>query len=287
MQPPTVESPFSILIPSWNNLPYLKLCIESIIRNSALPHEIIVFANEGSDGTLDWLKEQGIRYLHSEANEGICIPMNRTCALSSNDLIVYMNDDMYACPGWDIELYKALAEVDSPYFMLSSTMIEPSGGSNPCVVLADFGDTPESFQESDLLKSLNSLQRKDWQGSTWPPCVMTRTAWNEVGGFSEEFSPGAYSDPDLSMKLWKSGARVFRGVGTSLVYHFGSKSTKRIELNDGRTQFLRKWGILPSLFTKHYLRRGADYDGPLSNPENSPRFLLGRLKSFLHSRLLP
>lgn len=50
---------FSILIPTWNNLPYLQLCIESIRRHSAFEHEIIVHVNEGTDGTLEWVRAQG------------------------------------------------------------------------------------------------------------------------------------------------------------------------------------------------------------------------------------
>ena len=33
---------FSILIPSWNNLACLKLCVESIRKNSFFHHQIIV-----------------------------------------------------------------------------------------------------------------------------------------------------------------------------------------------------------------------------------------------------
>lgn len=44
---------FSILIPTWNNLDLLQLCIESIKKNSAFSHQIIVHINEGIDGTLD------------------------------------------------------------------------------------------------------------------------------------------------------------------------------------------------------------------------------------------
>lgn len=56
---------FSILIPSWNNLPYLQLCIESIIKNSKYPHQIIVHVNQGSDGTIEYLKERNIAYTYS------------------------------------------------------------------------------------------------------------------------------------------------------------------------------------------------------------------------------
>ena len=47
---------FSILIPTFNNLDYLKICIESLRKNSNFDHQIIVHVNEGSDGTLEYVK---------------------------------------------------------------------------------------------------------------------------------------------------------------------------------------------------------------------------------------
>ena len=48
---------FSIIIPTFNNLEYLKLCIKSIKKNSKFnTHEIIPHVNDGSDGTLNYLK---------------------------------------------------------------------------------------------------------------------------------------------------------------------------------------------------------------------------------------
>ena len=43
---------FSIIIPTFNNLDYLKLCLKSIYLNSKFSHEIIIYVNDGSDGTL-------------------------------------------------------------------------------------------------------------------------------------------------------------------------------------------------------------------------------------------
>ena len=48
---------FSIILPTYNNLEYLKLCLASIKKNSNFDHEIIIHINEGTDGTLDYLKE--------------------------------------------------------------------------------------------------------------------------------------------------------------------------------------------------------------------------------------
>ena len=49
---------FSITIPTFNNLEYLKLCLKSINNNSKLKHQIIVHVNEGKDGTLEYIKSK-------------------------------------------------------------------------------------------------------------------------------------------------------------------------------------------------------------------------------------
>ena len=58
----------SILIPSFNNLEYLKLCINSINKNSKYKHQIIVHVNIGDDGTLDFVKLNNIDYTHTNFN---------------------------------------------------------------------------------------------------------------------------------------------------------------------------------------------------------------------------
>ena len=41
---------FSIIIPTFNNINYLKLCIESLENHSKYNHELIFHINEGTDG---------------------------------------------------------------------------------------------------------------------------------------------------------------------------------------------------------------------------------------------
>ena len=71
---------FSIIIPTFNNLDYLKICIQSIKKNSTYnTHEIIPHVNDGSDGTLNFLKENSFTYTHTVNNSGICTGMNMKC----------------------------------------------------------------------------------------------------------------------------------------------------------------------------------------------------------------
>ncbi len=252
------EIKFSILIPTWNNLPYLKVCIESIQKNSFYKHQIIVHVNDGNDGTLEWVKSIGLNYSHSNENIGICKAMNEAAALANTDYILYLNDDMYVCPDWDKWIWNEVVEQGDEYFYFSSTMIEHSQSSSKCILSPyDFGKSVQTFRESELIASLPSLPSSDWNGGTWPPSLMHRKLWHLIGGFSIEFSPGMYSDPDISMKLWMAGVRNFKGIGKSKVYHFISKTTGKIKRNNGRVEFFRKWGISNSAFYRFYLQMGT------------------------------
>lgn len=277
---------FSIILPTWNNLDFLKLCVTSIRKNSVMPTQIIIHVNDGSDGTLDWVRSEGIDFTHSLENIGICHAVNLAATLARYDYIVYLNDDMYCCPEWDQHLYDRISDLNTDLFLISGTMIEPRSSGNACVLVADYGHDPASFQEDALLSNLPSHYKADWYGATWPPTVVHRDWWFKVGGYSSELSPGMSSDNDFSMKLWDAGCRIFLGVGNSLVYHFQSKTTAKIIKNDGRRQFLNKWGMTQSTFDRYYLRRGQLAKGTqLSEPEPGFGLSWAHLRGALKRRL--
>jgi len=255
---------FSIVIPTWNSLEYLQLCLGGLRRHSHFFNQIIVFVNDGSDGTIEWLENQtDIDFVHAESNMGVCFAVNACRSLVKHDYIVYMNDDMIPCPDWDLHLANEIKQLGTDFFYLSATLIEPKKLNNPnyVAIIRDFGTSPENFREEELLAACSSLKKEDWQGSSWPPSVVHKKIWDLVGGFSIEFSPGMYSDPDFSMKLWSIGVRIFKGIGKSKVYHFGSRSTKRIRKNKGSRLFLNKWGMTSRTFYSEVLQVGKPWKG--------------------------
>ncbi len=91
---------FSIIIPTLNNLDYLKICINSLRKNSEFNHQIIPHVNIGNDGTEDYLKSEKIDYTFTKHNSGICEGMNVAAKKAIYDYILYAHDDFYFCPGW-------------------------------------------------------------------------------------------------------------------------------------------------------------------------------------------
>ena len=273
---------FSILIPSYNNLNYLKLCLKSISNNSKHNHEIIIHVNEGSDGTLQYVKDNKINYTFSNKNIGLCSSINLSAKKSSKKYILYAHDDMYFCPNWDEYLLKEIKIIGHDNFYLSGTMIEPNSGH----IVHDFGTDLNSFKEKELLLRYKDINFYDHQGTHFAPHLVSKRLWGAVGGFSEEFNPGIASDPDFNMKLWREGVRIFKGLNDFKVYHFSSLTTRKKKnfiQNRGDKTFLKKWGITTKFFKKHYLKSKTKYDGPLHEPNVTPGYILGFLSCKIQS----
>ena len=219
---------FSIVIPTFNNYEYLKLCINSIKKNSKYDHEIILHINNGNDGSLDYAVKNKIKYSFSKNNIGLCSSINLASKLSTHKYILYSHDDMYFCPFWDEYLFNEVKKVGHDNFYLSGTMIEPNSGH----IIFNCGENIESFDENKLLKNVDKLNFYDHQGSHFAPHLVSKEIWNDVGGFSEEFNPGIASDPDFNMKLWKKGVRIFKGINNFKVYHFGSITTRKKKISN-------------------------------------------------------
>ena len=265
---------FSIIIPTFNNIEYLKIVINSIKSNSKFDNEIILHVNEGIDGTLDYVKKNNINHTYSKKNIGLCSATNLAADKATTNFILYSHDDMYFCPGWDLTLNNQINGLNTDAYYLSGTMIEKNSGH----IQIDCGNDYKDFDEDKLLKVFDKINFFDHQGSHWAPHLIHKYYWNKIGGFSEEFNPGIGSDPDLNMKLWKSGVRIFKGLSDFRVYHFGSvvlRKKKNFTRNKGAKTFLIKWGITPTFFVKFYLKGGIfangvikckKFDGPLNEP---------------------
>ena len=268
---------FSIIIPTFNNIKYLKICIESIKKNSTFNHEIIAHVNLGEDGTKEYLDKENIEYTFTNYNAGICEGMNKATKKANFDFILYSHDDFYFCPKWDEILNEEIKKIGHNKFYLSGIMM------NNGPLKFDAGSDFETFDEKKLLENYEKINHYDFQGSTWAPHLIHKEIWNKVGGFSEEFYPGTGSDPDLNMKLWKEGVRIFKGLSKCKVYHFGSIVTRKYKNHPtiktesgskGGKIFLLKWGITFKFFKKHYLRSDSIYEGELSNPNRNIKFYL-------------
>ena len=258
----------SIIVPTFNNLPYLKFFLESLKKNSKFEHEVVIHINDGSDGTLDFISKSGIKFSQSHENIGLCSSMNKAFSLATTDFILYAHDDMYFCKNWDTFLINEIKKQQTNLYYLSGTNVSTRFG----LINYDCGNDIENFNEQKFLKFCDDDNTPNLQSSHWAPHLIHRELWNKIGGFSEEFNPGDGSDPDFCMKLWLNNVRIFKGISKFKVYHFNSLTTRndKVKLNNGTKTFLLKYGFNPKFFRKYYLQGNNSiipYKGLLNEPK--------------------
>ena len=192
---------FSILIPSFNNLEYLKLCIKSIKKNSEFDHQIIVHINDGKDGSLDFIKYNNIEYTFSHENIGMPKALNLSSKLAKFTYILISHDDFYYCPGWDTELIKEIEKIGHKNFYISGTMV----GAGQ--ISFDAGQSITNFNEEHLLKNLKKSKHSIFRENKCPGLV--HKIFGIKLGVGAKFSPTG-DDTDFAMKLWNSDIRIFK-----------------------------------------------------------------------------
>jgi glycosyltransferase involved in cell wall biosynthesis len=91
----------SIVILTYNRLNSLKNCIDSVIKHTKSPYEIIVVNNNSNDGTKEYLDTlKNITALNLDNNYGV-IARNRGFKIAKGEIIAQTDDDVIMHDGWD------------------------------------------------------------------------------------------------------------------------------------------------------------------------------------------
>lgn len=243
----------SILIPTLNNIGFMKMAVRSYRNHTVNPHEILVYANAMSPEMKEYAKKENFDiFLSSSKNEGIAASTNSLARRATGNIIHYTNDDIYVAPGWDVGLVKKVNH-DIFYQYLTACMFERTGNNPTMNAPFDYGRNPENWREKDFLAEWwdKRLIKQDI-GNGSGPVFITKELWDSIGGFDEGYYPGLATDPDITAKIYFKAEKEgksweFRGVADSGMYHFQARTVHTVatrrEYEYARKRFVEKWGI--------------------------------------------
>ena len=279
--------PISFIIPSRNNLKYLKQAYNSIRKNQSVEHEICIADDASTDGTSEWVLAQMKRdkWLKLHINKGpdrlghTILYDTLVNDYSTLDRVMIFHADMYLTPDSDKEIDKYLKEG----VVVSLTRIEPPlHPDGPEKILLDYGIEPEEFKEDELLQTVENIQsgkdgilygplalNQDTSEGIFAPWAIMKSDWDYIGGHDPIFAPQSKEDSDIFNRFELAGYK-FVQVWKGLVYHMTCRGSRfkdgAIRNPDGQVfmknresdewlkqnqkstrEFIRKWGH----FVKH------------------------------------
>lgn len=270
----------SLVIVTFNNLVFNKLCLGSVLANTDHPnYEIVVVDNGSSDGTVEYLHEMVARYPHvrltlNPDNRGFGLAVNQGLAKAGGDVIVLLNNDTVVPPEWLTRLTRRL---DDPAIGVVGPVTNRAGNEAqidaPYVTYAEFEEFARGHMDS------HDGRLFDIPMLTMFCLAMRRDVYERVGPLDERFEVGLFEDDDYAMRVRAAGYRVVCAEDV-FVHHFGEASIGKLALTGqygelfqaNRRRFEEKWGCR---WERGRRRRDAGYEE-----------LIGRIRAVV-GRLVP
>jgi GT2 family glycosyltransferase/predicted SAM-dependent methyltransferase len=205
-------SQIAVVIPTWNNNEYLIPCLNSLLAPVVTEDLYKIYVvNNGDPRNMDAIQHPGVTILQQKDNLGWEGGLKKGIEASTEEFIVFMNDDTYIPPfavRWANVLINDFAHPS----------IGAVGPSSNCVMGAQniFSGIPYS---RDIL-NVNFLIGF---------CMMVRRSALVAAGGVDDTLPGG-DDLDLSIRLRKAGYHLLIDRNT-FVYHHGFKTGERVKGN--------------------------------------------------------
>ncbi len=108
-----VDGSVDILVANWNTLPWLRLLRSQIGRfRPRISHELFVWDNASTDGSVEWLQAEGIRHHASAEGFPHAESLHQAMGLTDAPYVAFMDSD--AIPTWWFWLDQAIGLLQDP-----------------------------------------------------------------------------------------------------------------------------------------------------------------------------
>ena len=240
-------------IPSKNNLRYLKPCIKSIQDNSYYPNQIIVYVDQDTDGTVEWLRENGIKFIqnHEETPRGIGFAYDTMFQWADREYVIAFHADMILGPHAD----KHMMDIKTKDNIVCATRIEPPLHP-PGIekIVQDFGMWPEDLKIEEFNKFVEENKSDKITKSIFAPWLIRK---DQHLGHDPIFR-SVFEDADLFRRFKLHGYDLIQSW-SAMVYHLTcrggqfahaekmedfEKRDEAWQVNNGisMNEYIRKWG---------------------------------------------
>jgi GT2 family glycosyltransferase len=264
----------SIVVVTFNNLVFTRMCLESVLANTEYPNfEIVVVDNGSTDGTPDYLRALAgrnpqVRVIFHPENRGFARANNAGLAAAAGDLLVLLNNDTLVAPGW---LTRLAGHLEDRSIGVIGPVTNRIG--NEAEVETNYR-TYGRFLEFAAQRSGSGVDRLERQPADATSlfdipmaamfCLaMRRDAFEKIGPLDERFEMGMFEDDDYALRVRAAGLRCACAEDV-FVHHFGEASLGALAavgqygalFAENRARFEKKWGVA---WSGHRRRRNGAY----------------------------
>jgi GT2 family glycosyltransferase len=247
----------SVIVPNYNGLRYLQACFAALRAQTYHDSETILVDDASTDDSVAWMGEHypEVRVVRLERNSGLAAACNRGARAAQGEVLVMLNNDTEAEPGWLEALVRALDE-------------HPRGGAAASKML--LYDRRDTLHTAGDIMGMDGIPRNRgvWEqdegqydqalevfGGCGGGVAYRRAAWEAAGGFDENLFM-YLEDVDLAWRLQLAGWEAVFAPQARLYHHLSATSGGRLSsfLTGRNTIWVLAKDLPAPLWRKHWRR---------------------------------
>jgi len=248
----------SIIIPVHNNFSITYHCLASfLLYKNSCNYEIIIVDDASTDNTSNIKKFiNNITVLKNKNNIGFLKSCNAAAKIAKGEYLVFLNNDTEIgnhCLDEMIDVFNRFEKVG----LVGCKLIYPNG------ILQEAGgiiwENGEPWNlgkgENPMLPEWNYVRQTDYVSGA--AIMISKSLWNSVDGFSEEFAPCYFEDADLAFKVRGLGYKVIYTPHAEIVHFEGMSNGTDIMMGLKKHQMLNQ-----PLFSSKWIAK-LENNGPV------------------------
>lgn len=209
----------TIVIPNYNGLSFMEPCLRAMELQICRDFQLLVIDNGSTDGSVEWLKEQGVPSIFLDRNTGFSGAVNRGIKASGTPYVLLLNNDTEPDCHFVGEMIKAI-ERSPRIFSVSSKMVQMHHKE----LMDDAGDMYSlmgwAFQRGVGRSSAGYERACRIFSACAGAAIYRRKVFEEIGYF-DELHFAYLEDMDVGYRARIAGYDNIY-CPSALVYHVGS-----------------------------------------------------------------
>lgn len=247
----TVPEPkVSVVVLTYNNLPFTDACLFSLDAYSDYPNlEIIVVDNASSDGSREYLAAwaasgRNRKLIQNDDNRGFAAGNNQGLEAATGDVLVLLNNDTYVTPGWVRTMLWHLRR--DPAAGLVGPVTNNIG--NEARIDIAYEDMSDMIRQSSRYTLAHPGSAMALPMVAFFCVMLRRNVYERVGGLDEAFGIGFFEDDDYCRRVAEAGWKVVCAEDVFVHHHlsasFGAldNDVRQALFDRNKVLYESKWG---------------------------------------------
>ena len=227
----------SIVIPTFNQLPFTLACIHSVLSSKTRYSFEIIIADDCSTDSTTEIFSQGvghIKHVQTEENQGFIRNCNNAARQAIGRYLVLLNNDTIVLPGWLDELIEPM-ETHSDIGLTGSKLLYPDGKLQESGGIIFSDGSGWNYGRTDDPRKPQYCYMRDADYVSGASIALRTAFWRTKGGFDEQYSVAYYEDTDMAFRVRQAGLRVVVQPLSQLIHFEGISSGT--DINAGAKQY--------------------------------------------------